>query len=171
MQQLDLSAEREISDAADAQPRELVARSVHPQAALWMVRAALGAAVGSAVFAVVPGGGMQAAVPQERAVLQIARSESVAAASSASLPPAKAMGQSVRGATEALDRSVVQTVALDQPTSSRERSAVQGRGQLVKVKPRGRGGVHRSHRRPLTAIARGANRTFRSVGRTIARLF
>lgn len=173
MHQIELSPAKDETGPEEQSPNTPV-RRIHPQIALWLVRGVLGTTIAGIVFALLPGKNVQPQLPQTATLAEPANGEMTALlASVATTLPLEAQAAAVftpmvHGTAR---QNAVRTETPDASASRRtEHSGARGRA----AKPSGltnRYRAHRPHHRPMTALARGAKRTIRTVGRRIARLF
>ncbi len=173
MHQIELSPLNDVRGTQEQTPQDAPVRRLHPQLALWLVRGFLGTTLASIAVALLPGNSVQPSVSQT-ATFAV---------------PALGQMSAVLASVDTSERleSQAATVLTPLPHDMRLQSAaeaappgpsVSGRTEYSAArdkaaKPsrtRNRYRANRSAHRPLTALARGAKRTFRTVGRTIARL-
>jgi hypothetical protein len=178
MQQLERMAQEDGGGPEKQSPADPAAVGIHPQIALWLVRGALGATIGITALALLPEGPTQTPMPQTAALSQTMRSEMSV------LPMAAAIAPMAAAQTTAMPVSVKQQPPNGDSSDSATRPPVASNRQAAhrvdrspprQTKPktyqsRNTARSHHTTKRPLAAVARGAKRTIRAVGRTIGRL-
>jgi len=173
MHQIEMSPEIEQRNIQEqVQPETRVGR-LHPQLALWLVRGFLGTTIASMAFALLPGNTVHPPLSQTATLPQpaLVQMPAVLASVHMSQPPES---QAAAVFTPLPHDTRLQNAAKAAPpvpsVSGRTKySAAHDRaGKPSRTRSRYR--ANRSAHRPLTALARGAKRTVRTVGRTIARL-
>jgi hypothetical protein len=173
MLQIELSA---AEDGVGAQtPSQLTTpvSRLHPQLALWLVRGVLGATIVGIAMAFVPVRSAQPPLSQTAALAQPAQSEMTALLASATTGPEPE--PQAAAALTPTSHAVQQPASalLATPVLSEAYRAKHSVARKKAIKPSRRYNRHRAHRstpRPLSTLARGARRTIRTVGGTIARL-
>lgn len=174
MQQLERMAKDEHGGAEMLSPADPPGFRVHPQLALWMVRGALGTIVGVTVFALFPEQPVQSPTPQVLVRSETVHSEMIALPASLTVSSQAAFGNATapRIIEEERERDTSYSGVTEQPRSLQSHRRGSPRQlQAKSSRTRSATRAHRSPKHPLAAIARGAKRTFRTVGRKIGRLF
>jgi hypothetical protein len=173
MHQIELSPEKEQKIAQEQFLPETRVGRLHPQLALWLVRGVLGASIASIAFALLPGNSVQPSVSQTATfAVPAAGHVPVVLASTESIQ--RVESQVATAFTPLAHETQLKNADEAAPpvpsNSARTKYSAAHDKASKPSRTRNRYRANRSAHRPLTALARGAKRTFRTVGRSIARL-
>lgn len=139
-------------------PSEPSVCRVHPQVALWVVRGVLGTAIGATALALLPANTVQAPLTETVDIFHPTRDETIALPAAISAIPREEVDMAAVPAVVAQperDHNAEVLSAPERPAAPRARSAPPRRVQAKPFRAPAKSWVHRSAKRPLTALTRG----------------
>lgn len=173
MRQIELSSAIDERGTQEQSLQQTPVRRLHPQLALWLVRGFLGTTIASIAVALLPGKNVPPPLTPASTLVRPAQSEMTAMLAFVTIsPPLEAQATAVvTPAAHDVQPHTATPSATPVPSDASRAKRPVARERAVKPsRLQNRHRAYRSSPRPLSALARGARRTIRTVGGKFARL-